>query len=45
MLRRHLADIGDEFLPKEAYYERFGIRVNELGLLHGIVPNPYPANM
>jgi hypothetical protein len=45
LLRKHLTEIGDEFLPKERYYARFGLRVNERGLLDGIVPNPYPANM
>ncbi|MBN8980995.1 MAG: sulfatase [Rhizobiales bacterium] len=44
-LRSHLAKIGDEFLPKEVYYERFGIEVDRRGVLVGIVPNPYPANL
>lgn len=43
-LRGHLRRIGDEFLPKEAYFERFGVRVDERGALLDVVVNPYPAN-
>jgi arylsulfatase A-like enzyme len=45
MMRNHLANIHDDFLSKERYYEQFGLHVNERGLIQGIVPNPYPASM
>jgi arylsulfatase A-like enzyme len=41
--RAHLRKVGDEFEPREAYYERFGIDVDEKGLLRGVIKNPYPA--
>jgi len=39
----HLRKVGDRFEPKEAYYSRFGIDVDEKGLLKGVIKNPYPA--
>jgi arylsulfatase A-like enzyme len=36
-----MAHIGDEFLPKESYYERFGIELDHRGKVKGIVENPY----
>jgi len=40
-MRDLMARSGDEFLPKEAYYERLGLDVDERGKLKGIVENPY----
>lgn len=42
-MRAHLRKVGDHFEPKEAYYRRFGIEVDEKGLLKGVIKNPYPA--
>ncbi len=36
-----MAGIGDEFLPRQAYYERFGIELDQRGKVKGIVENPY----
>jgi arylsulfatase A-like enzyme len=36
-----MSRIGDEFLPKEAYYERFGIELDHRGKVKGIIENPY----
>lgn len=36
-----MSRIGDEFLPKEAYYERFGVELDHRGKVKGIVENPY----
>ena len=36
-----MARIGDEFLPKEAYYRRFDIQLDHRGKVKGIVENPY----
>lgn len=40
-MRAHMTAIGDELLPKERYYERFCIKVDERGKLVGLVENPY----
>ena len=40
-MRALMARTGDEFLPKETYYERFGLKVDERGKLQGIIDNPY----
>lgn len=40
-MRAQMARIGDEFLPKEAYYERFRIGLDHRGKVKGIVENPY----
>ena len=37
----HMARIGDEFLPKEVYYEKFGLEIDSRGKLVGLVENPY----
>ncbi len=37
----HMTAIGDELLPKERYYERFRIKVDQRGKLVGLVENPY----
>lgn len=36
-----MAHIGDKFLPKEAYYRKFGIQLDQRGKVKGIVENPY----
>jgi arylsulfatase A-like enzyme len=41
MMRAHMVAIGDELLPKERYYQRFDIRVDQRGKLIGLVENPY----
>jgi arylsulfatase A-like enzyme len=41
MMEDHLRRIGDEFLPREAYYERFGIEIDHRGKVVGIVENLY----
>ena len=41
MMTDHMARIGDEFLPKEVYYERFGLEIDARGKLVGLVENPY----
>lgn len=41
--RAHMKAIGDEFLFKEEYYRRFGVQVDERGVLRNLVVNPYPA--
>ena len=41
MMRGHMARIGDEFLPKEAYYQKFDVRFDHRGKVAGIVENPY----
>ena len=33
--------VGDEFLPKEAYYQRFDIQLDHRGKVKGIIENPY----
>ena len=40
-MRDLMARTGDEFLPKEAYYERFKLKVDQRGKVEGIVENPY----
>lgn len=40
-MRRLMREIGDEFLPKEAYYQKFGLEVDHRGKVRGIVENPY----
>jgi len=41
LMRDLMARTGDEFLPKEAYYARFGLDVDQRGKVKGIVENPY----
>lgn len=41
MMRAHMTRIGDEFLPKEAYYERFKFDLDHRGKLRALVENPY----
>ncbi len=41
MMSDHMARIGDEFLPKEAYYQKFGLEIDARGKLVGLVENPY----
>jgi len=41
MMTDHMARIGDEFLPKEVYYEKFGLEIDARGKLVGLVENPY----
>jgi arylsulfatase A-like enzyme len=36
-----MSRVGDEFLPKEAYYRKFGIELDHRGKVKGIVENPY----
>lgn len=43
-MRAHMRRIGDEFLPKEEYYDRFDVKVDDLGVLLDVIKNPYPAN-
>jgi arylsulfatase A-like enzyme len=40
---QHLKRLGDDFAPRETYYRRFGVEVDNKGLLKGVVKNPYPA--
>jgi arylsulfatase A-like enzyme len=40
-MRSHMERIDDQFLPKEHYYERFGIKVDHRGKVAGIVDNLY----
>jgi hypothetical protein len=40
-MAEQLSRIGDEFLPREAYYDRFGIEVDGRGKVTGIVENLY----
>jgi len=40
-MRTHMERIDDRFLPKEAYYERYGIEVDHRGKVNGIIDNPY----
>ena len=40
-MRALMARTKDEFLPKEAYYERFRLKVDPRGKVEGIVENPY----
>lgn len=40
-MRDLMARTGDKFLPKEAYYARFGLDVDQRGKVKGIVENPY----
>ena len=40
-MRELMAGTDDEFLPKEAYYERFGLDVDARGKLRAIIDNPY----
>lgn len=40
LMRDLMARTGDEFLPKEAYYEKFGLDVDDRGKVQGIVENP-----
>jgi len=42
-MRSHMVRLGDKFLPKEHYFDQFGIEVNERGVLKDLVKNPYPA--
>jgi len=41
MMAGHQGRIGDEFLPREAYYRRFGITIDHRGKVKGIVENMY----
>lgn len=36
-----MSRIGDQFLPKQDYYERFGIELDHRGKVKGIIENPY----
>jgi arylsulfatase A-like enzyme len=40
-MRTHMDGIGDRFLPKEAYYEQYGIDVDHRGKVKGIIDNLY----
>jgi hypothetical protein len=40
-MRGHMQRIGDKFLPREAYYERFGITVDDRGKVAELVENMY----
>ena len=40
-MRAHMHRIGDRFLAKEAYYERYGIEIDNRGKVKGIVDNLY----
>jgi arylsulfatase A-like enzyme len=40
-MRAHMERIDDRFLPKEAYYERYGIAVDHRGKVNGIIDNVY----
>lgn len=41
LMRAHMERIGDEFLPREAYYERFGIELDHRGKVAALVENKY----
>ncbi|MGI9385005.1 MAG: sulfatase family protein, partial [Methyloligellaceae bacterium] len=41
LMRDHMHRIGDAFLPREAYYERFGIELDHRGKVVDLVENMY----
>jgi arylsulfatase A-like enzyme len=41
LMTEHMAKIEDEFLPREAYYEEFGIEFDERGKVIGLIENMY----
>ncbi len=41
LMRAHMDRIGDAFLPREAYYERFRIELDHRGKVAGLVENMY----
>ncbi|MDD9878797.1 MAG: sulfatase [Magnetovibrio sp.] len=41
MLAEHMARIGDEFLPRDDYYARFGIELDHRGKVVDLVENMY----
>jgi arylsulfatase A-like enzyme len=41
LMQVHMRTIGDEFLPKEQYYERFNLELDHRGKLKGLVENMY----
>jgi len=44
LLSYHLTKIGDEFLPREKYYERFQIKLDNRGKVLNLVENMYDRN-
>lgn len=41
LMQAHMDTIGDQFLPKEAYYERYGIQLDRRGKVAALVENMY----
>ncbi|MCG8358374.1 MAG: sulfatase [Kiloniellales bacterium] len=42
LMRGHMERIGDELAPREFYYAKFGLEVNQRGQIKNIVQNSYP---
>ena len=40
-MQNHLRDIGDNFQPRDFYYERFGIEFDHRGKVVELVENNY----
>ena len=41
MMREHMAKINDEILPKEEYYKKFNLKLDQRGKLANLVENMY----
>ena len=41
LMQAHMARIGDELMPREFYYERFGITFDHRGKVVDLVENMY----
>lgn len=41
LMKEHMDKIGDDFLPREAYYEHFGIQLDDRGKIAALVENTY----
>jgi hypothetical protein len=41
LMRAHMERIGDEFCPRDVYYERFGIEFDHRGKVVDLVENIY----
>ena len=41
LMRKHMAKINDEILPKEEYYKKFNLKLDQRGKLANLVENMY----